>query len=145
MSRSMPMAGRQGDQAPIAQVRTRGGQPRGSSGKDPCAANCRGVLVYLEEVKRVTPLAPSQERRLWGRIRRGDRGALDKMALTNLGLVAQEVERKRAKGADVLALVAEGNRALMNAILSYGSGGSGDFRGYARSHIRAAISGALGD
>ena len=137
------MAGRDGDQAPAAHPRTRGRQS--GDVKKPRGRHSQGLLVYLEEVRRVTPLAPGQERRLWGRIRRGDTGALDKMALTSLALVAEEVERQRARGADVLALVAEGNRALMNAILAYGAGGSGDFRGYARSHIRAAISGARAD
>jgi DNA-directed RNA polymerase sigma subunit (sigma70/sigma32) len=104
-----------------------------------------GLFVYLEEAKRVSPLAPRQQRRLFGRIRRGDRRALDKVALSHLGLVAEQVERQWRRGIDVLAVLDEGNRALLNAILTFGGGSEDDFRGYARSHIATAIGRALAE
>jgi DNA-directed RNA polymerase sigma subunit (sigma70/sigma32) len=104
-------------------------------------AEAKGLRLYLEEVRRVSPPDPAEEEQLFRRIRRGDLRAVDEVAVRNLGLVADVVT---GQGADGVAAdrLDQGNRALVEAIAAFAAGGCGTFRDYARSRICRAVQAA---
>lgn len=103
------------------------------------SARTTGLWLYLAEVNRIPPLAPTREERLLRRIRRGDLRAVDEMALGHLGLVADIVAPQGVDGDGLPDRLDRGNRALLEAIFSFASSGGGDFREYAASHVRRAV------
>jgi DNA-directed RNA polymerase sigma subunit (sigma70/sigma32) len=128
-------------EVPLARSRQagcRGAPPRAADGSD-----AAGLRLYLAEVSHLDPPRGRDDARLLGRMRRGDRAALDEMALRHLGLVAEVVQQECRNEAECLEMLEEGNQALLQAIVSYSKEkAGGDFRRHTRSFIRRAIGGA---
>ena len=102
-----------------------------------------GLQLYLEEVRRLPRLEPTEEARLLARVGRGDTEALDEMTVRNLGLVADVVVDEPAEDDAIFDRLERGNRALLEAIVSFASSGRRDFRSYARSRILRTIRGLM--
>jgi len=102
-----------------------------------------GLRVYLEEVRRLPRLEPTEEARLLKRVGRGDTEALDEMTVRNLGLVADVVADEPAQDDAIFDRLERGNQALLEAIITFPSSGRRDFRSYARSRILRTIRGLM--
>lgn len=102
-----------------------------------------GLQLYLDEVRRLPRLEPTEEARLLRRASRGDTEALDQMAVRNLGLVADVVAREADEGGAIFDRLERGNQALLEAIVTFARSGCRDFRSYARSYIRRTIRGLM--
>ena len=90
--------------------------------------------------QRATRVAPASS---FGQARRGDRGARDRVVLSNLALVRPVASRYRDLGLPLDDLVQEGSLGLIDAIDHYDPHRSADFESYARFRIRRAIRNAL--
>ena len=102
-----------------------------------------GLQLYLAEIRRLPRLEPTEEARLLRRIGHGDTGALDEMAVRNLGLVADVVAHEADEDGGIFDRLERGNQALLEAIIAFARSGRRDFRSYARSYIRRTIRGLM--
>jgi DNA-directed RNA polymerase sigma subunit (sigma70/sigma32) len=107
------------------------------------APKAAGLRVYLEEVRRLPRMEPTEESRLLKRVGRGDTEALDEMTVRNLGLVADVVVDEPAEDDAIFDRLERGNQALLEAIITFPSSGRRDFRSYARSRILRTIRGLM--
>ena len=98
-----------------------------------------GLHLYLDEVRRLPQLEPTEEARLLARVGRGDTEALDEVTVRNLRLVAEIISDDTAEDATIFARLERGNQALLEAIVSFAGSGRRSFRSYARSYIRRTI------
>ena len=82
-------------------------------------------------------------RRLLRAARRGDRGARERLVVSNLALVRSVASRYRDLGLPFEDLVQEGSLGLLDAIEHFSPYRSDDFESYARFRIRRTIRNAL--
>jgi RNA polymerase sigma factor (sigma-70 family) len=86
-----------------------------------------------------------REARLLRSAQRGDRGACERLVLSNVGLVRSVASRYRDLGLPFEDLVQEGSLGLLEAIEHYDPCHGTSFDGYARFRVRRAIRNALTD
>ena len=114
-----------------------------TNGRAPGLAHPTGLQLYLEEVRRLPRMEPTEETQILQRVGRGDTEALDQMTVRNLGLVADVVADEPAQDDAIFDRLERGNQALLEAIVSFASSGRRNFRSYARSRIRRTIRGLM--
>jgi DNA-directed RNA polymerase sigma subunit (sigma70/sigma32) len=107
------------------------------------ASEASGLHLYLDEVRRLPQLEPTEEARLLARVGLGDTAAVDEVTVRNLRLVAEIIADDTAEDATIFARLERGNQALLEAIVSFAGSGRRSFRSYARSYIRRTIRGLM--
>lgn len=70
---------------------------------------------YLQEIARVEMISPEEEVRLAGLIKKGDKGALDRLTKANLRFVVSVAKQYQGQGLSLPDLINEGNMGLMKA------------------------------
>ena len=103
----------------------------------------RNLKHYLEEISKFPALTEAEERKLGGRIRRGDEEALQTLIKANLKFVVSYVKKYRGMGLGLLDLVDEGNIGLIEAARRFDPTRNVRFVSYAVWWIRQAILHAL--
>ncbi|PID70808.1 RNA polymerase sigma factor RpoD [bacterium DOLZORAL124_38_8] len=103
------------------------------------------VRMYLNEIGRVKLLTAQEEVDLAKRIERGDLGAKQKLAESNLRLVVSIAKRYIGRGLSFLDLMQEGNLGLLRAVEKFDYRKGFKFSTYATWWIRQAITRAIAD
>lgn len=103
------------------------------------------VRMYLNEIGRVKLLTAEEEVSLAKRIERGDLGAKQKLAESNLRLVVSIAKRYIGRGLAFLDLMQEGNLGLLRAVEKFDYRKGFKFSTYATWWIRQAITRAIAD
>jgi RNA polymerase primary sigma factor len=99
--------------------------------------------LYLKEIGNNGPLNHQQEAALASRIRAGDRGALERLILSNLRFVVSVARNYQHQGMPLCDLVNEGNLGLIRAASMFDEGKNFKFISYAVWWVRQAILQAL--
>ena len=103
------------------------------------------VRMYLNEIGRVPLLTAEDEVSLAKQIERGDLGAKQKLAESNLRLVVSIAKRYIGRGLPFLDLMQEGNLGLLRAVEKFDYRKGFKFSTYATWWIRQAITRAIAD
>lgn len=103
------------------------------------------VRMYLKEIGRIPLLSPDEEAEISLAVEKGDEGARNKLAESNLRLVVSIAKRYVGRGLLFLDLIQEGNIGLMKAVEKFDYGKGYKFSTYATWWIRQAITRALAD
>ena len=103
------------------------------------------VRMYLNEIGRIPLLKAEQEVELAKRIEKGDLGAKQKLAESNLRLVVSIAKRYIGRGLPFLDLMQEGNFGLLRAVEKFDYTKGFKFSTYATWWIRQAITRAIAD
>ncbi|MBI1743839.1 sigma-70 family RNA polymerase sigma factor [Candidatus Acetothermia bacterium] len=103
------------------------------------------IESYLQDVNKIPPLSPEQEKELAKRAIAGDREARDKLITGNLRLVVSVAGEymKLKPGLSLLDLIQEGNLGLMKAIETFDPMKLHKFSDYATGWISKAITHAI--
>lgn len=99
--------------------------------------------LYLREVSETQLLTPDQEKKLAGKIRRGDKQARELMIKANLRLVVKIARDYEGYGLPLLDLVNEGNIGLMTAVERFDPRKGAKLSTYSAWWIKQAIKRAL--
>jgi RNA polymerase primary sigma factor len=102
-------------------------------------SNFKFYNQYLEEVRRYPLLNSNEERRLVKAVRRGDKGAFDKLITANLRFVVKVAFMYLGQGLPIGDLINEGNIGLMEAAKRYRPDKDVKFTSYAVWWVRQAI------
>jgi RNA polymerase primary sigma factor len=102
-----------------------------------------GLQLYLKEINLTALLTPEEERKLAGRIRKGDLLARDRMIRSNLRLVVSIAKNYTRRGLSLLDLIEEGNIGLLRAVEKFDPAEGCRFSTYASWWIRQAIKRSL--
>jgi len=100
---------------------------------------------YLQEIAKISPLTPDDEKVLGRKIQNGDEEALKRMVEANLRFVVSFAKRYRGLGLSFLDLLNEGNIGLIEAAKRFDPGKNVKFITYAVWWIRQAIIHALAE
>lgn len=102
-----------------------------------------GIVKYLQEISKEPRISPEEEVVLAGRIKKGDRQALQALIKANLRFVVSVAKQYQGKGLSLSDLVNEGNIGLMEAAQRYDPSRGFKFISFAvwwiRQHILQAI------
>ena len=101
------------------------------------------VKLYINSLQK--PLLPSEQRKLFLKLKEGDKDAKNRLIETNLGLVVPIASYYRNRGVEFLDLIQEGNIGLMKAVDKFDPEKGYKFSTYATWWIRQAITRALAD
>jgi RNA polymerase primary sigma factor len=104
----------------------------------------RALAQYLEEIRAIEPLDPSEEARLARRAKKGDEGALNKLVLHNLRFVVAVAKKFQHHGIPLEDLINEGNLGLIKAVQRYDETRGFRFISYAVWWISQSIRQAIG-
>ena len=100
------------------------------------------VKVYLNEVSKVPPLSPSEERRCIQLVRCGGQEAetaAKDLVEANLHVVVAIAERHQNQGVHILDLIQIGNQGLLDAVRIPSDDLPDGFAAYASPYIESAI------
>ncbi|MCB1050076.1 MAG: RNA polymerase sigma factor RpoD/SigA [Acidobacteria bacterium] len=100
---------------------------------------------YLQEIAKIPPITPDEEKVLGKKIQGGDEDALRKMVESNLRFVVSFAKRYRGLGLSFLDLLNEGNIGLIEAAKRFDPEKNVKFITYAVWWIRQAIIHALAE
>ncbi len=99
----------------------------------------RSLKTYLNELDSSQRISPEEEVMLAGKIRAGDKAALDKLTRANLLFVVSCAKKYQNKGLPLGDLIAEGNLGLIRAAQLYDESKGFKFISYAVWWIRQSI------
>ena len=100
---------------------------------------------YLQEIGREEPITVEEEVELAGRIRNGDRVALEKLTRSNLRFVVSVAKQYQNQGLSLSDLINEGNLGLIKAAEKFDETRGFKFISYAVWWIRQSILQALAE
>jgi RNA polymerase primary sigma factor len=103
------------------------------------------IGLYLRDIARYQPLSPREESEMAVRIRKGDRGALERLVKTNLRFVVSVARNYQHQGMALSDLINEGNLGLIKAAKRFDEKKNFKFISYAVWWIRQAILQSLAD
>jgi RNA polymerase primary sigma factor len=103
------------------------------------------LALYLKEISKYKALPIEEEAKLAGRIRDGDRAALDKLVKSNLRFVVSVSRNYQNQGLPLIDLINEGNLGLIRAAKRFDEKKNFKFISYAVWWIRQAILQALAE
>jgi len=98
---------------------------------------------YLREINKLPMISHEEESALFDRIRKGDKGALEKLTNANLRFVVSVAKQYQGQGFSLSDLINEGNIGLINAAKRFDETKGFKFISYAVWWIRQAILRAL--
>ena len=101
------------------------------------------LQLYLREIQRTKLLSACEEKELAARIDLGDKGARERMIVSNLRLVVKNAKRYLNRGLPFLDLIEEGNIGLIKAVDRFKLSKECRFSTYATWWIRQSIERAL--
>jgi RNA polymerase primary sigma factor len=101
------------------------------------------ITIYLREIQKTKLLTAAEERELAARVAQGDRGAREKMIVSNLRLVVNIAKRYMNRGLPFLDLIEEGNLGLIKAVERFELDKECRFSTYATWWIRQSVERAL--
>jgi len=97
------------------------------------------LQAYLREIARFPSLSGAQESALAERARQRDVEALSRLVESHLGLVVRYARRYQSVGVPLIALVRDGNLALVEAARRFDPGRHGRFRVFALWWLRQSV------
>ena len=103
------------------------------------------VKMYLREIGKIPLLSLEEEQKLAVQAKKGSKRAKDKLAESNMRLVASIAKRYSGRGLDLLDLIQEGNTGLLRAVDKFDPEKGFKFSTYATWWIRQAITRAIAD
>ena len=95
--------------------------------------------LYFQRVKKIPPLAAEEEKMLIQKANAGDEEAFRKIIVANQRLVIKEALRYYFKGDNLLDLVNEGNKGLIEALKKFDPARENRFFAYALWWVRSEI------
>ena len=95
--------------------------------------------LYFQRVKKIPPLAAEEEKMLIQKATAGDEEAFRKIIVANQRLVIKEALRYYFKGDNLLDLVNEGNKGLIEALKKFDPARENRFFAYALWWVRSEI------
>ncbi len=101
--------------------------------------NDNAVRMYLEEIKKFSPLSEEEKAELEKGLTEGDEDARQRMAEANLGLVVSIAKRYAGCGMAFLDMIQAGNCGLIDAVENYDCPKECGFTQYAAWRINQAI------
>ena len=101
--------------------------------------------LYLKDIARYKPLPAKEEAKMAGRIKRGDKKALEKLIKANLRFVVSVARNYQNQGMSLVDLINEGNFGLIKAASRFDENKNFKFISYAVWWIRQAILQGLAD
>jgi RNA polymerase primary sigma factor len=105
----------------------------------------QSIGLYLRDIARYEPLSAREESEMAVRIRKGDRGALERLVKTNLRFVVSVARNYQHQGMALSDLINEGNLGLIKAAKRFDEKKNFKFISYAVWWIRQAILQSLAD
>ena len=103
------------------------------------------IDYYLNEIKKIPLLTPSEELELAKKAKNGDISAKEKIVKSNLRFVITIAKKYQNHGLDLEDLISEGNIGLLNAIEKFEPSKGYKFISYAVWWIRQSILRAISD
>ncbi len=100
---------------------------------------------YLQEINKIPPISPEEEKELARKIKEGDQEALRKLVEANLKFVVSIAKRYRGKGVPFMDLINEGNLGLIEAAKRFDPDRNVKFITYAVWWIKQAIISAIAE
>lgn len=100
---------------------------------------------YFQEIGKVELITPEEEIDLASRIKKGDRGALEKLTKANLRFVVSVAKQYQNKGLPLSDLINEGNLGLIKAAQKFDETRGFKFISYAVWWIKQSIMQAIAD
>jgi RNA polymerase primary sigma factor len=100
---------------------------------------------YFQEIGKVDLITPEEEIDLASRIKKGDRGALEKLTKANLRFVVSVAKQYQNKGLPLSDLINEGNLGLIKAAQKFDETRGFKFISYAVWWIKQSIMQAIAD
>lgn len=103
------------------------------------------IRMYLNEIGRVSLLAPEEEIELWRKIKLWDQEARKQLAAANLRLVVSIAKKYMGRWLGLLDLIQEGNVWLFRAVDKFDATKGFKFSTYATWWIRQGVTRAIAD
>ncbi len=100
---------------------------------------------YLNQINKIPPLTPEEEKELARRIKKGDKEALKRLVEANLKFVVSIAKKYRGKGVPFMDLINEGNLGLIEAARRFDPDRNVKFITYAVWWIKQAIMSAIAE
>lgn len=95
--------------------------------------------LYLHHIGKFPSLSPAEEKKLWQRVKKGDKRAKKKLTVSYLKMVVPIAKKYERSGLDILDLIEEGNIGLIHAIDKYDVRKKVRFSTYSSYWIEQAI------